>query len=796
MKNKARICTLLLFLFLLRLSAVAQNSNVVLLGNVPFPGQTLASVCGYAAGGKEYALCCASKGLTIVDVSNPSNPIQILQIPGVQSTWREVAVYRNFAYVVTEGSGGALQIVDLTNLPAANLSVHSYTGDGAISGQLSTAHTLQVDTTRKTLYLYGSNLANGGTLALDIAPDPYNPVYVGSLSTYYIHGGFADNDTMYAANIYQGFFSVIDFRNKSAPILLQTQPSPSSFTHSTWLSDNRKILFVTDEATGAPLSSFDISDLQNIREMDEFRSNPGSGSIPHNIHIRNGWAVTSWYRDGLVIVDAHRPQNLVEVGNYDTYPSGSGSGMDGAWEAYPYLPSANILVSNVNEGLFILAPQYLRACYLEGNVVDSLCNTPIHNAIISIDSTQVYKNSDLDGTYHTGYFLPGSYNVRFSKPGYTTKIIQHVLLAAGNISNLQIQLVPVGIGTFSSVIRDQITLKPLAGACVQLQGAQNYLFYTDSAGKLDACNVESGSYTISITKWGYRSKCLSNQSLNALSTNLTLELVSGYYDDCSGPTGWKVQGSSSTSWLYRSPLATYDSITQASPSDGLTEACIKKAYVTNRAGGDAWLNDVDNGYTTLTTPAFDLTHYTNPLLIYDSWFYNGGFKNGPPNDSLCVFLDNGKTTILLETNTSATGSNGSWNRKYIQLTGQIQKTPNMHLSLRISDYPPDNIVEGGLRYFEIKDSLMLSVKPVLLDNHFTAYPNPFSKDLFVSYNIEGMGENLVFEIFDLEGKLVCRQPANEPGGLLKINVDLDSGMYFLRLRTKTWISRPVKVIKN
>ena len=67
--------------------------------------------------------------------------------------------------------------------------------------------------------------------------------------------------------------------------------------------------------------------------------------------------VTAYYRDGVIITDAHYPDNMIKTGNYDTSPL-SGDGFNGCWGSWPYLPSGNIIASDMEEGLFILGPTY------------------------------------------------------------------------------------------------------------------------------------------------------------------------------------------------------------------------------------------------------------------------------------------------------------------------------------------------------------------------------------------------------------------------------------------------------
>ena len=426
-----------------------------------FPGQTLANVWGYAANGKEYALVGASKGLAIVDVTNPDAPVLITQLEDtINSLWREVKTFGDYAYVTSEGTTptghGGIGIANLSNLPNSSVPFHKYHGDGAIQNQLKRAHALHIDTVKGFAYIYGTTgLANGGAVALDLNTDPYNPSYAGQYNTQYIHDGYAHNDTVYAANIYSGKFSIIDFSNKSSPVTISSQTTPYAFTHNTWLSANGNYLFTTDEKSNATLAAYDIDDPTNIILKDQIQTTPGSGSIVHNVHIKGQYAVTSWYTDGVTITDVSRPENLIQVGRYDTWPNGSGNGFNGAWGVYPYLPSGNLLVTNIDENtgsgpdtgaLYILTPTYTQACFLEGTVSDFSTHTPLQGVTVKIQSTDPL-NEDLtnsNGQYKTGQPTAGTFDVLFSKDGYVSQTIQ-ATFSSGSVTQLDVELQQAGL---------------------------------------------------------------------------------------------------------------------------------------------------------------------------------------------------------------------------------------------------------------------------------------------------------------------------------------------------------------
>ncbi|MFI5220379.1 MAG: LVIVD repeat-containing protein, partial [Bacteroidia bacterium] len=178
--------------------------NLQLLGHLSY-ATTCAGVWQYADSlGNEYALIGAGDGISIVDVTTPSSPAVLFTVPAANSLWRELKTSGHYCYAVTEGGGG-VTILNLQYLPDS-VPYKVYTGDGAITGQISSAHTVAV--TDGYMYIFGSNIANGGALICDVTADPWNPVYTGQYNLQYIHDGYIRNDTLWAGEIYEGQFSV------------------------------------------------------------------------------------------------------------------------------------------------------------------------------------------------------------------------------------------------------------------------------------------------------------------------------------------------------------------------------------------------------------------------------------------------------------------------------------------------------------------------------------------------------------------------------------------------------------
>ncbi|MEO6039215.1 MAG: choice-of-anchor B family protein, partial [Saprospiraceae bacterium] len=435
----------LLYSLLFAATSLFAQTNVAFRSKLTYPGQELANIWGYEAGGREYALVGAYNGLSIVDVTNADSPVEIVQIPGAHSDWHEIKTYSHYAYVVSEGGMG-VQIIDLTNLPGSNLAYHSYYGDGAINGLLPKAHALHIDVTKGYLYVYGcQTLFSGKPLVFNLNVDPYNPTYVNYVNFVgYAHDGYVDNDILYTAHIYAGLFAIVNMANKSNPVLLATQITPNAFTHNTWPSGST--VFTTDEKTNSFLAAYDVSTPGNITLLDKIQATPGSGSIIHNTHILNDYAITSWYRDGVAITDVSRPANLVQVGNYDTYPNGAGNGFDGAWGVYPFLSSGNLIVSNIaasgtgNGELWVLTPTYVRGCYLEGSVRNASNGLPVNAATVQVLTTTTSGTSTANGQYKIGQLQSGNFTAQVSKTGYYTQNIA-ITLTNGVLTPLDVFLV-------------------------------------------------------------------------------------------------------------------------------------------------------------------------------------------------------------------------------------------------------------------------------------------------------------------------------------------------------------------
>jgi len=440
---------LLILIIVLPLFTIAQSSyNLSLLGTYEWNNTEGSDIWGWVdpVNQNEYALVGLNDGFSCVNVSNPSNPIEEFYISDVNSTWRDVKTWGNYAYVTTEANAGLL-IVDLTDMTGNTFwHVSNFVNTSGSSVEFTAAHNLYIDE-NGICYIFGASSNNGsnpsdGAIFLDVDANPINPVYLGEWDDEYIHDGMARGDTMYAGCINTGDLYIVDVSNKSNPATIGTHQTPNAFTHNAWVSDDGNYVFTTDEKSDAYIGSYDISDMSNIQEIDRIQSNPESNSIPHNTHVDGDFLITSWYRDGTTVHDISNPHNLVQVAYYDSYtgsPSNQyqGDGFEGCWGTYPFLPSGIIISSDINSSsngngrLLIYERGFSGACHLEGNVTDGSSGATIVGANVVILNTTIANASttNLSGDYTSGNADAANYDVVFSKPGYLTDTLQTTLLS-------------------------------------------------------------------------------------------------------------------------------------------------------------------------------------------------------------------------------------------------------------------------------------------------------------------------------------------------------------------------------
>lgn len=414
-----------------------QASNLQLLANKnDFPESLYNDIWGYTDSlGREYAVLGIRTGIALYSLENPRDPRLVKFIPGASSIWRDMKSYGNYIYALADRGEDGILAINMEKAPSEiTFQFHKPTIN---TTPLNRCHNIYIDE-KGVMYLSGCNINNGGVLIFDVASTKGIPKFINGTNSRYSHDNFCRGDTLWSADVYLGEFSVLDVSQKTAPKIMATQPTSSRFTHNCWLSDDGRYLFTTDEKTLGTVDAYDVSKLSDIRFLDKFM--PANAAlnraIPHNTHYYKGFLVTSWYTEGVIITDAHRPQNLVETGSYDTYLENK-QGFEGCWGAFPNLPSGILLASDISTGLYVLKPEYKRAAYLEGKILDATTGAPIFGA--RIIAGRMNKTSDFFGDFKTGTPDSGTVTAIVSAVGYIADTFQ-VTLIPGVVSEKIVRL--------------------------------------------------------------------------------------------------------------------------------------------------------------------------------------------------------------------------------------------------------------------------------------------------------------------------------------------------------------------
>ena len=334
--------------------------------------------------GKEYALVGLLIGTSFVDVSDPVNPVVLGFLPTTTngSSWRDMKVYKDHVFVVADRVGKhGVQIFDLTQLRGVTeFTEFSMTYHYDLVGSV---HNIAINEETGFAYAVGIGSASAdeymcGAHIIDIN-DPANPTYAGCLGDKttgryndgYIHDGqfviyngpdsdYSGQEIAFTCN--ETALGIADVTDKSnLKIISKFDNANFGYVHQGWLSKDHKYFFVNDElneynGNGETQTTliFDLSDLDNPRVINVYDS--GLNTIDHNNFVKGDLLFQSNYSAGLRILSIKDPTNPLEVASFDTYPSGDMAAFVGSWGNYPYFNSGTIIVSSIEEGLYVLKP--------------------------------------------------------------------------------------------------------------------------------------------------------------------------------------------------------------------------------------------------------------------------------------------------------------------------------------------------------------------------------------------------------------------------------------------------------
>ena len=138
----------------------------------------------------------------LFSLANSSQPVEVFFEQGMNSIWRDIKTFGNYAYVTTEAPNGLL-IIDMSGLPSnTNLTTHYYTGPALASGKRHTIYLLMIE----GMLIFSVPIEAIKVALLDLNQNPTQPTEVADIDNWYVHDGMVKGDTLYLAHISDGFF--------------------------------------------------------------------------------------------------------------------------------------------------------------------------------------------------------------------------------------------------------------------------------------------------------------------------------------------------------------------------------------------------------------------------------------------------------------------------------------------------------------------------------------------------------------------------------------------------------------
>ena len=320
--------------------------------------------------GDEYYLMGLENGVAFIDISDPVNPVYLGKLPthSTSTVWRDIKVYQNYAFVVSEADNHGMQVFDLTRLRNVVNPPVTFTED-AHYNSVARAHNLVLNEDTGYAYMVGGS-SNGATF-IDVS-NPLSPQTAGQYSTSYIHDAqvviyngpdpdYTGREIMISCNGWEQTVKIIDVTNKANPQEISTifYANPS-YSHQVWFTENQQHILIGDEIDEQDFGFntktlvYDLTDLDNpVHDFDYFGTTPATD---HNGYVVGNNYYLANYAAGMRVLDVSNisGNTITESGYFDTHPSNNSAGYEGVWNVYPFFGSGHIVINDRSGGFFLV----------------------------------------------------------------------------------------------------------------------------------------------------------------------------------------------------------------------------------------------------------------------------------------------------------------------------------------------------------------------------------------------------------------------------------------------------------
>ncbi len=336
---------------------------------------------------REYAIMGLDSKTSFVDVTDPYNPVHLgdLKTRTTSSTWRDIKVYKNHAFIVSEAFKHGMQVFDLTKLRLLNGSKVMKLDADVEYLRFGNAHNIAINEDTGFAYAVGSSTCDGGLHIINIQ-NPINPQFVtcvgrgiyevprrpkdGAAYTHDVQcvvykgpdSRYLGREICVASN--EDTVNVVDVTDKSKPYQISVSSYGGvAYTHQGWLTEDQRYFLLGDEldeqkhGVNTKTYIWDFSDLENIKHFATYTA--PTKAIDHNMYVKGDYLYQANYTAGLRILSLKDIDQgiLTEVGYMNTMPDKDEAIFEGVWSTYPYFESGVVITSGIDTILYIAKPQ-------------------------------------------------------------------------------------------------------------------------------------------------------------------------------------------------------------------------------------------------------------------------------------------------------------------------------------------------------------------------------------------------------------------------------------------------------
>jgi hypothetical protein len=239
-------------------------------------------------------------------------------------------------------------------------------------------------------------------------------------------------------------------------------------------------------------------------------------------------------------------------------------------------------------------------------------------------------------------------------------------------------------------------------------------------------------------------------------------------------------------WIQAKPVGSYVSSAQGmipvQPNFDHTTGAAGECLVTGNAANTSsslGIADVDNGKTSVITPVFDLTGFTEPIVEYWRWYSNNA-GSGPGEDYWAVYIKDSAATpwILSVDYTKQTDNN--WRRRIFNTKDFLPNSTKISLKFQAQDMVQGSIVEAAVDDIVIYDKAVINDIDDVNALKATIYPNPANEAIQIQLSKAATG---VVIISDMTGRQVLKSDFINSSSHSINTGNIAPGSYLVTVRT-------------